>query len=186
MLAAFEAEALPHLDRLFRIAMWLVRDRVKAEKLVRETLTQACVSFRQCERDVNYCAWLVQTMYQVKNKRQRLWGGQANLQSIGNEDEPAATTIQLELATPEGATAQDILHALGSLSREEQEVIVLSDIEELTYREVADVLSISVSSLMARLSSARKRLRTQLARDANRRDQAGKRNLLEFAGGGRR
>lgn len=186
MLAAFEAEALPHLDRLFRIAMWLMRDRVKAETLVQETLTQGFGSFHQFETGTNCCAWLVQIMYRVKNSRQRLWREQTKLQLVSEVDERAAATIHSEIATSNSATEEEILRALRSLSQGEQEVILLSDVEELTYKEVADVLSISVSSVMARLSSARKRLRTELAGYATRHDEAGKRNLLQFAGRTRR
>jgi RNA polymerase sigma-70 factor, ECF subfamily len=55
---AFEAEAMPHLDRLFRLAMWLERDRTEAEDLVQETLAQALQSFHRYRPGTNCRAWL--------------------------------------------------------------------------------------------------------------------------------
>lgn len=182
VLTAFEAEALPHLDRLFRIAMWLMQDRVKAETLVQETLTQGFGSFHQFETGANCCAWLVQIMYRVKNRRQHLGREQTKLQLVSEVDErAAATATHLEIATLNNATEEEILRALRSLSQGEQEVIVLSDVEELTYKEVADVLGIPVSRVMARLLQARKRLRAELAGFASSGVEAGRRNLLLFA-----
>src|ERR1700751_1830109 len=54
----FEAEAMPHADRLFRLAMWLERDRTEAEDLVQETLIQALQSFHRYKPGTNCRAWL--------------------------------------------------------------------------------------------------------------------------------
>ena len=62
---AFEAEALPHVDRLFRLAMWLERDRAAAEDLVQETLTQALQSFHRYTPGTNCRAWLTSILQQV-------------------------------------------------------------------------------------------------------------------------
>ncbi len=69
LLDAFEAAAMPHLKALFRVAMYLERDRGKAEELVQETLTQALQSFHQFDPGTNCCAWLVAIMYSVERKR---------------------------------------------------------------------------------------------------------------------
>src|SRR4029077_15218757 len=55
---AFEAEAMPHVDRLFRLAIWLERDRTEAEDLVQETLAQALQSFHRYRPGTNCRAWL--------------------------------------------------------------------------------------------------------------------------------
>ena len=181
ILTAFEAEALPHLNRLFRIAMWLMQDRVKAETLVQETLTQGFGSFHRFETGTNCCAWLVQIMYRVKDRQQHLRDEQAKIQLVSKVNERATVTIRPELATPKSATQEEILRALRNLSQGEQEVIMLSDVEELTYKEVADTLGIPVSRVIARLLRARSRLRTELAGFANRSNEEGRRNLLSFA-----
>ena len=63
---AFEAEALPHLDRLFRLAMWFERDRDEAEGLVQETLKKALASFHRYKTGTNCRAWLVSILQHVR------------------------------------------------------------------------------------------------------------------------
>lgn len=70
ILGAFELEAVPHMSALFRVAMYLERDRGKAEELVQETFMQALQSFHCFEPRANCRAWLVAIMYGIKRKRQ--------------------------------------------------------------------------------------------------------------------
>ncbi len=67
-LASFEAEAMPHLKALFRVAMCLEHDRGKAEHLVEATFMQAWQSFHLLEQGANCRAWLVAVMYSVKHQ----------------------------------------------------------------------------------------------------------------------
>src|SRR5580765_1034910 len=69
--AAFEAEALPHLDRLFRLAMWFERDRSQAEDLVQETMLQALQSFHRFQPGTNCRAWLAMILQHVRSNRSR-------------------------------------------------------------------------------------------------------------------
>ena len=69
--AAFEAEAMPHVDRLFRLAMWWERDRREAEDLVQDTLVQALQSFHRFTRGTNCRAWLVTILQHVRSNRHR-------------------------------------------------------------------------------------------------------------------
>ena len=71
---AFESEAMPHVDRLFRHAMWLVRNRAEAEDLVQETLVQALQSFHRFTVGTNCRAWLVSILHHVRANRQRKQG----------------------------------------------------------------------------------------------------------------
>ncbi|HEY9402679.1 MAG TPA: sigma factor [Pyrinomonadaceae bacterium] len=68
---SFEAEAVPHMKALFRVAMCLEHDRGKAEHLVEVTFMQAWQSFHLFEPGANCRAWLVAIMYSVKHQRQR-------------------------------------------------------------------------------------------------------------------
>src|SRR3954470_5001330 len=72
--AAFEAEALPHLDRLFRLAMWLERNRPEAEDLVQETMMQALQSFHRFRPGTNCRAWLTTILQNVRSNRRRAPG----------------------------------------------------------------------------------------------------------------
>jgi len=69
--AAFEAEALPHVDRLFRLAMWFERNRSEAEDLVQETMMQALRSFHRFHPGTNCRAWLTRILQNVRSNRQR-------------------------------------------------------------------------------------------------------------------
>src|SRR3954466_1452005 len=64
--AAFEAEALPHLDRLFRLAMWLKRNRPEAEGLGQETMIQAPQSVHRLRPGTNCRAWLTTILQNVR------------------------------------------------------------------------------------------------------------------------
>src|SRR5580704_1765233 len=72
--AAFEAEALPHADRLFRLAMWFERDRREAEDLVQDTMIQALQSFHRFTPGTNCRAWLVAILTHVRSNRLRRQG----------------------------------------------------------------------------------------------------------------
>lgn len=69
MLEAFEKEAVPHMKTLFRVAMYLERDRGKAGELVQETFVLALQSFHLFEPGTNCCVWLVSIMYSVKRRQ---------------------------------------------------------------------------------------------------------------------
>src|SRR5947209_1666630 len=69
--ATFEAEALPHVDRLFRLAMWFERDRSQAEDLVQETMLQALQSFHRFQPGTNCRAWLAMILQHVRSNRRR-------------------------------------------------------------------------------------------------------------------
>lgn len=169
-LATFKLEAASHFARLFRVAMWLVRDQAKAEWLVGETLTQALRKHHQFEAGASLCVWLLRMMYAVNKQPPRSWGTRARPRLVADTTERITGTLAFETRTPAGITEEEVLRALGSLPLSCQEVMVLSEIEELTYEEVADVLGLSVNLVMVRLSQARKAMRTELAGYANRRD----------------
>ncbi len=171
-LAKFETEALPHLDKLFRCAVWLVRDCAKAERLVQETLAQALGEFHQYDGNTNCHVWLMRIMYAVKSKRQqqRSWSMWHKRGVAVSSEAQISETVAFELPTPSDLTEAEVLRALESLTPQFQEILMLSDAQNLTYKEIAEVLSIPVSIVMLRLTRARKMLRTGLAADANRRN----------------
>jgi len=72
--AGFEAEALPHVDSLFRVALWFERDRPEAEDLVQETLKHALESFHRYTPGTNCRAWLMSILQHVRSNRRRAKG----------------------------------------------------------------------------------------------------------------
>ncbi|MFN2454482.1 MAG: sigma-70 family RNA polymerase sigma factor [Pyrinomonadaceae bacterium] len=161
----FKAEAMPHMKTLFRVAMWSARDRHEAESLVQETFARALHSFHSFKPGTNCCAWLVAIMYLVNRERRRSLP--AKLSVVSDNEEHISETVAYDPPTPPDATKEEVLRALDNLPPQFQEVLVLSDIEGMTYKEIADVLLVSTGTLMSRVSRGRKLLRAELARYSN-------------------
>lgn len=157
ILEAFEAQALGFTDQLFRVALRLCRDRAKAEDLVQETYLQAWRSFHRFEPGTNLRAWLYKIMFNVHYSIQR----KDRLHLIPVE-ETIAETLAYDPPTPQRLTEEEVLAALERLPRDFQIPIVLSDVEELSYREIADVMEIPIGTVMSRLHRGRKILRAEL------------------------
>ncbi len=158
--ASFEAEAMPHAQSLFRIALWLTRDQTEAEDLVQETLTEALGSFHRFVPGTNCHAWLVSILYHRNSKRKR---AASRLLLVNDSDEQIAETAVFKAPTPQNVTDEEVLAALGRLPRTFQEVVILADIEEMSYKEIAAALNVPIGTVMSRISRGRKLLRTELA-----------------------
>jgi RNA polymerase sigma-70 factor (ECF subfamily) len=158
--ATFEAEALPHMERLFRLAMWFERDRAEAEDLVQETLKEALASFHRFKAGTNCRAWLVSILQHVRGNRQRAKGRSP---FINDPLERAANAVPFTPPIPQELTDEDVLAALGRIPVPYQEVIVLCDVEELTYKEIAAALNLPLGTVMSRLHRGRALLRRELA-----------------------
>ncbi|HEY7190008.1 MAG TPA: sigma-70 family RNA polymerase sigma factor [Vicinamibacterales bacterium] len=156
----FEAEVLPHADRLFRHAMWLERNRSDAEDAVQETMVRALQSFHRYQPGTNCRAWLITILQRVISNRRR-----ARQRSIvvSDPDDRIAGTAPFVPPVPQTLTDEDVLGALRRLPLPFQEVILLCDVEDLTYKEAADALSIPIGTVMSRLHRGRAQLRTALA-----------------------
>ena len=156
----FEVEAMPHAASLFRIALWLTRDQTEAEDLVQETLTEALASFHRFVQGTNCRAWLVSIMYHRHSKRRR---AVTRLHLVSDAEERIAETIAFEPPTPQGLTDEEVLGALERLPPAFQEVVVLADIEEMSYKEIAAAIDVPMGTVMSRISRGRKLLRAKLA-----------------------
>lgn len=156
--AAFEAEAMPHVDRLFRLAMWWERDRREAEDLVQDTLVQALQSFHRFTRGTNCRAWLVTILQHVRSNRHRA----RSRRPVEDPDDRLAETVPFVPPVPQVLTDEDVLTALGGIPEHYQDIILLSDVEELTYKEIAEALSIPIGTVMSRLHRGRTLLRQRL------------------------
>ncbi len=156
-LQAFETEALVFTSQLYRVALRLCRDKAKAEDLVQETYLQAWRSFHRFEQGTNLRAWLYKIMFNVYYSGQR----RQKLQFVGTE-EIIAETIAYDPPTPQQLTDEEVLAALERLPKDFQIPILLADVEELSYREIADAMEIPMGTVMSRLHRGRKLLRTEL------------------------
>lgn len=157
-LETFEAEALGFAGQLFRVALRVCRDRGKAEDLVQETYLQAWRSFHRFELGTNLRAWLYKILFNVHYsglRRERL--------ELVPFEETIAETIAYDPPTPQHLTEEEVLLALERVPRDFQIPVVLADVEELSYREIADALQIPIGTVMSRLHRGRKLLRMELA-----------------------
>jgi RNA polymerase sigma-70 factor, ECF subfamily len=157
-LEIFEAEAMAFSDQLFRVALRVCRDRGKAEDLIQETYLQAWRSFHRFEIGTNLRAWLYKILFNVYYdgiRRERL--------ELSPIEETIAETIAYDPPTPQHLTEDEVLAALDRIPRDFQLPVVLADVEDLSYREIANSLRIPLGTVMSRLHRGRKLLRMELA-----------------------
>ena len=154
----FEAEALPHADRLFRLAMWLERDRQEAEDLVQETMVRALRSFHRFQPGTNCRAWLIAILQNLRSNRRR---ARQRSPIVEDTDDRIAATASVP-PIPQGLTDEDVLAALSRIPEQFQEVVVLCDVEDLSYKEIAAAMEIPLGTVMSRLHRGRALLRSEL------------------------
>jgi len=157
--ARFDATVLVHLDGVFRLALWLTGNRAEAEDVVQETFSQALQSFHRFEPGTNARAWLFAIMRNVRSNRQRAFRRAPPLSDLSEQLDRIPAAEQ----TPQNVTEPELLDALGELPTGFQEVVLLCDVEELSYKEIARVLDIPMGTVMSRLHRARRLLRRALA-----------------------
>jgi RNA polymerase sigma factor (sigma-70 family) len=160
-LAGFEELAIPLFDSLYNFARWLTKNQNDAEDLVQETYLKAFRSFASFAPGTNFRAWMFQilknTFLGSCSKLER----RMTLAMDSEEDLPTTS------ATPEsmlmGRTdIEAVRSAIEQLPVIFREVILLSDVEDAPYREIAEILSIPIGTVMSRLARARKMVRDSL------------------------
>ena len=158
----FEAQVLPYLDAAYRFARWLDRSGDGAEDVAQEALLRAYRSFDDL-RSADAKAWLMQI---VRNCH--LTACQRRRQvmvPIADTDEPGdGMTLTSTAAGPEATAIQDgerllLEQLIDAMPAEFREVLILREIEELSYREIATVIGAPVGTVMSRLARARAALR---------------------------
>ncbi|HEV2495089.1 MAG TPA: sigma-70 family RNA polymerase sigma factor [Terriglobia bacterium] len=157
----FEAVAMPHVADLYRCASWLVQDSWEAEDLVQEVYLEAWKSFHRFEPGTNCRAWLFKILFhRLHHLRRRLWRASRleSLESGGDLD-----SLVAEPPVPQEIRDDDILLALAKLPLDFREVVVMADVQEFSYKEIAETLKIPLGTVMSRLSRGRKLLRQELA-----------------------
>jgi RNA polymerase sigma-70 factor (ECF subfamily) len=171
----FEDTALVHIDTLYRSALRLTHDRAEAEDLVQETYLRAFRGFHRFNPGTNCRAWLL-TILRNEFLRRLRQGGHEVLHGDPGDRDPgvtSATDAGRLRGHPEEQLLQTVLHgdvdrALKALPLAYREVVILADLEELSYREIAQIVGCPMGTVMSRLARGRARLRGllgQLARE---------------------
>jgi RNA polymerase sigma-70 factor (ECF subfamily) len=162
----FDAEALPHLDALYRVALRLTGDASQAEDLVQDTMLKAYRSWRQYRPGTNAKGWLLTILRNTfinDYRRRKLEPVATDLELV----EPHALYRNIEEVDPEGAffsqiVDEKVLEAVDALPPEFREVLVLSDMEGMSYAEIAEALHIPVGTVKSRLFRGRRLLQAAL------------------------
>jgi RNA polymerase sigma-70 factor (ECF subfamily) len=164
--ASFEREALPHLDVLYRVALRLAGDAAAAEDLVQDTMLRAFRGWAGFQPGTNARAWLLTILRNTFINEYRRRKREPIAMDI-EAAEPHAIYRDVADADPEGeffARIVDarILEAVDRLPTPFREVVVLSDMEGLSYGEIADSLGVPVGTVKSRLFRARRQLQREL------------------------
>jgi RNA polymerase sigma-70 factor (ECF subfamily) len=162
--ADFEQLALPLLPSLYNHAFWLARNHAEAEDLVQETLAKAFRAFDSFQADTNFKGWIFRIL---RNTFLTSRSGIAASRTIFLEDHPAALDTTDSGPTPEDNLIrldnQAVLQrALEKLEPPLREALLLCDVEEVKYRDIALILDIPIGTVMSRISRARRALRQLL------------------------
>jgi RNA polymerase sigma-70 factor, ECF subfamily len=159
-LDTFEAEAMPHLDDLFRAASSMLKSRTEAEDIVQETYLQAWKSFHRFTPGTNCRAWLFKILFHVIQHQRRKW---FKFRFADEGEELLEQTIAYEPPVSPDLKDEDVLAAFRKVPESYREVVLLSDVYEFSYKEIQQTLNIPIGTVMSRLSRGRQLLRTQLA-----------------------
>jgi len=153
---------MPHFERLYNFACWLTHDRQEAEDLVQETYAKALKGFSSFQPGTNFRAWIYRILRNA---------------FLSSRTGPKATpTVPLDLEgegdvllpaareTPESILLQRsdeqlVRRALEQLPVAYREILLLCEVEEMSYQEISTALVIPMGTVMSRLSRARKALR---------------------------
>ena len=160
--ATFEDLALPLFDQLYNFARWLTHDTSEAEDLVQETYAKALRGFSSFQAGTNFRAW----MYRIL--RNSFLSSRTGLKTtVVFDEEDHGTLPSAGGATPENllieqANREVVQQALEELPVRFREILLLCEVEEMSYAEIAEALSIPAGTVMSRLSRARKALRNLL------------------------
>jgi len=157
----FEAAAMPHFLDLYRTARLLTPDSAEAEDLVQDVYLQAWKSFHRFEIGTNCRAWLFKILFHRVHHFRRRWAKAAKVEAFeGPEDQ---NHIVAETPVPQDIRDEDVLSALGRVPIEFREVVLLADVQEFSYKEIAETMKLPLGTVMSRLSRGRKLLRQELA-----------------------
>ncbi|MGA9496406.1 MAG: RNA polymerase sigma factor [Terriglobales bacterium] len=167
---SFEQLAMPLFDQLYNFACWLTQNREEAEDLVQETYAKALKGFSSFQSGTNFRAWIYRILRNTfLTSRTGLRATMTiSLDSESNSDFDAdPSALPVDVATPETIlierSSQRLLQsAIDQLPVHFREILLLCDVEEMSYQEIAETLSIPIGTVMSRLSRARKALRACL------------------------
>jgi len=160
-LAGFEELAMPLFDSLYNFARWIARDSDDAEDLVQETYRKALHSFASFRPGTNFRGWIFRIQ---KNSFLSSRSDLERKMTVAMESEQDGSELAAERETPETilierSNRQLLQRAIDELPAHYREVLLLCEVEEMSYQQIAETLSIPIGTVMSRLARARRAIR---------------------------
>jgi RNA polymerase sigma-70 factor (ECF subfamily) len=158
----FEQTVLPHLDAAYNLARWLTRNEQDAQDVVQEAYLRA-LRFSHSFRGGDARAWLLRivrnTFYTWVQANRRMQDAAEFDENLFTPDSPALNAEEILLQNDSAALVRQALEKLPAKFRE---VLILRELEGMSYREIADITGMPTGTVMSSLSRARDRLRQVL------------------------
>jgi len=168
----FEELAMPLFGQLYNFAHWLAQNREEAEDLVQETYVKALRGFGSFQPGTNFRAWMYRILRNTFLTSRTGLKATMTVPLDEGESGPGATAAT-DQPTPEALLIdrnhQDLLQtALEELPLHFREVLLLCEVEEMSYQEIADTIAVPIGTVMSRLSRARAALRANVQQKLRR------------------
>ena len=178
--AEFEEVALPHLDALYNLALKLTRNPKDAEDLVQEAFLRAFRFFDSYKPGTHIKAWLFRILRNTfinRYRAKKVRPDEVDFEKIEpiydkvvqeeflNQNQPRSP----EEILSEGVLDTEVQQAIDNLSEDYRSVVLLALVEDMSYKEIAETLSIPLGTVMSRLHRGRKLLQNELLEYAKRR-----------------
>ena len=156
----FEQLAMPLFERLYNFAHWLTQNRDDAEDLVQETYAKALKGFPSFQPGTNFKAWIFRILRNTfLNSRTGLKAATVSLDPADEDADLPAEHQTPETILLERSSRETLRSAIEELPVAYREVLLLCEVEEMSYQEIASTVGIPIGTVMSRLSRARRRLR---------------------------
>jgi RNA polymerase sigma-70 factor (ECF subfamily) len=164
-LVGFEDLAMPLFDSLYNFARWLAHNSNDAEDLVQETYLKALRSFASFRPGTNFRAWMFRILKNTFLSSRSTLERRLTDATVSEDDGPelAVDTETPEMILVNRSNSQLVQSAIADLPVPYRETLLLCEVEEMSYQEIADILSIPIGTVMSRLARARKALRASLS-----------------------
>ncbi|HET9363489.1 MAG TPA: sigma-70 family RNA polymerase sigma factor [Candidatus Angelobacter sp.] len=170
----FEKLAVPLLDGLYNFACWLSGNPDEARDLVQETFLKSLRGFSSFREGTNFRAW----MYRILRNTFLTSRTGLERRNTQQEDEEGFADLAVSTETPElalirRADTELVQAAIAQLAPIFQEVVLLADMEEMRYQEIAETLDVPIGTVMSRLARARKQVRAYIVMALEQKKVAG-------------
>jgi len=159
----FEAEVLPHLDAAYRFARWLSASPSDAEDIVQDAVLRAFRGFDalRCADAKPWLLAIVRNCHATTIRRQRATVALPEEDDARDGHAMIATTPDPESASIRSDHERLLDRVMSTMPEVHREILILREVEELDYREIATVLNVPIGTVMSRLARARAALKTR-------------------------